>query len=465
MNDSSLKHTLGIFGLSFAILIGLSALPIGELTNNIAKDFNLFEDLFPKENDSDSRQVSEIEPDAELIALLNEHEQAAPAEETVAPVEEATDVVAEPYSDGPEIIDGIVCFENYSGQPLLSKFRQALSAAQKPVNIAVIGDSFIEGDIFCQDLRELLQSRLGGCGVGHLCMHTDFPGFRKSVSQADDGWTVRDVRSMGSKDSLRQLSGDYALAAATATATCKGTSYGNGTSAWDNSSFTYIAPASGTITLTNDNETAIFEVVADSEPATISLSGHTSKFRVESNVPGLKALGASLDGNSGVQLDCMSIRGNSGISHARLNKELIQNLRKNRDYSLIIIEFGTNALSAEQTDYSPYRLGMQKVVAKVKECYPAADIVIMGVPDRGVKEGTEVKSMPNCTAMVKAQRELARNSGVLFWDTREAMGGDGAVAEWRKRKLVNADYIHLNHAGGKELASLMFNAFTKALDE
>ena len=36
------------------------------------------------------------------------------------------------------------------------------------VRIAVFGDSFIEADIFTADLREMLQKRFGGCGVGFV---------------------------------------------------------------------------------------------------------------------------------------------------------------------------------------------------------------------------------------------------------------------------------------------------------
>ena len=60
--------------------------------------------------------------------------------------------------------------------------------------------------------------------------------------------------------------------------------------------------------------------------------------------------------------------------------------------------------------------------------------------------------------MVNAQRKAAADAGVHFWDTRAAMGGENAIAEWRKRRLVNADYIHLNHDGGRELADRLFKA-------
>ena len=67
--------------------------------------------------------------------------------------------------------------------------------------------------------------------------------------------------------------------------------------------------------------------------------------------------------------------------------------------------------------------------------------------------------------MVKAQRDIARRTGIAFWDMRQAMGGSGAAVDWHKRGLVNADYIHLNHKGGKELASVFVNSLILSLSE
>ena len=38
----------------------------------------------------------------------------------------------------------------------------------RPVRVAYYGDSFIEGDILVSDLRELMQARYGGYGVGWI---------------------------------------------------------------------------------------------------------------------------------------------------------------------------------------------------------------------------------------------------------------------------------------------------------
>ncbi|MCH5325791.1 MAG: hypothetical protein J1E29_01145, partial [Duncaniella sp.] len=98
-------------------------------------------------------------------------------------------------------------------------------------------------------------------------------------------------------------------------------------------------------------------------------------------------------------------------------------------------------------------------------CYPRADILVMGVGDRGEKRGGSVVSMSTAPAMITAQRDAARRAHCLFWDTREAMGGEGAVVEWSAAGDINKDYIHMTHKGGARLARQLFNAIQHSLNQ
>jgi lysophospholipase L1-like esterase len=170
-----------------------------------------------------------------------------------------------------------------------------------------------------------------------------------------------------------------------------------------------------------------------------------------------------INNNSGIVVDNMSMRGNSGISHRDLDVDLATQMRKYIDYDLIVMEYGINALSSQQTDYTAYGKIMQQVVRKIRQCYPNADILMLAVGDRGQKLNGEVQSLPTSQAMIDAQRNAAQTVGCLFWDTREAMGGPGSVVSWRERGLINADYIHLNAKGGAALSDEFIKSFKIAI--
>lgn len=92
-------------------------------------------------------------------------------------------------------------------------------------------------------------------------------------------------------------------------------------------------------------------------------------------------------------------------------------------------------MSPGQKNFKVYRQAMTEVVAHLRQCYPEAEFLIMGIGDRGEKRGGEVRSMASVPYMIEAQRDAARHAGCLFWDTREAMGGQDAIVEWTAEDL------------------------------
>ncbi|MDE6288591.1 MAG: hypothetical protein K2M00_07400 [Muribaculaceae bacterium] len=456
----------GIFVIMITAMMTLtvlSMLPWGDWTNNNFKDFNLLADIIPQ---SDKTYITHEELDPELAALEQESHELAKQDTTVLPADTvpAVTVLAELPDDfvAPKQ-DDVVLIEDYSQDGSgLSAIKSGLSGDS--YRIAVLGDSYIEGDIFTQDIRAGLQDHFGGTGVGYLSAYTAFPGFRQSVRQEGKGWKDHDIRKI-KNDGNRILSGMYHTGTVGATIGYKGSSRPAHVDSWTKTTMLFIAPHSGTITVKGSDEyEEVFEIEASTEVQSIVIDRPLSSISIQSNIDGLISLGNWLETPAGVKLDCMSLRGNSGISHRNLNKDIIGQMRRYIDYDLIILEFGINALSSEQRSYTNYTRAMIEVVNEIKACYPDATILILGIGDRGQKQGTAVGSMSTAPAMVKAQREIARRTGSLFWDMREAMGGNGAVVDWHRRGLVNSDYIHLNHKGGKALAEIFVNSLLKSIN-
>ncbi len=226
----------------------------------------------------------------------------------------------------------------------------------------------------------------------------------------------------------------------------------------------FIAPENSIISVkTSDSEWEERNITAADTVQCIEIEGTTSRFELKTSSPKLVGLGVWLDGESGVSLDCMSSRGFSGITLTKINPTLCREMATEIDYNLIILEFGINAMSSSQKDYSIYSGRMVEVINHVRKCYPRADILVMGVGDRGEKRGGVVRSMATAPAMINAQRDAARRAHCLFWDTREAMGGEDAVVQWCDEGLINKDYIHMTHKGGARLADALYKAISHSL--
>lgn len=452
-----------VLATALAALVLLSLLPWGRATDHVLKDFNLVGDIM---RGGDTTFVSHDQLDPDLAALAAEPLSMSAATDTTV-AQPQTTALPDDFR-APAASDGTVLIEDYTpGHDGLRRVAAGLAAASRGLyRIAVLGDSYIEGDILTQDIRSQLQTAYGGSGVGYMAAYSELPGFRRSVKQSGTGWTGREIRKMKPGD-FRTLSGQYFTAKAGASARYKGTSKVANAATWDRSTILFIAPAGGTVTLRGGEGTA--DEVCRVEPSTtvqaLTLDKPAGEFAFSTDIDGLAVLGVWLESTHGVQVDNMSLRGNSGISHRNLNMDVISGMRRHIDYNLIILEFGINALASNQTDYTAYANAMQQTVNTVKRAYPDATVMLLGIGDRGQKRGTEIGSMPTAAAMVKAQRDVARATGVLFWDMRAAMGGDGAVVDWNGRGLVNADYIHLNHKGGKALADIFVNSLNKSIRE
>lgn len=78
----------------------------------------------------------------------------------------------------------------------MMRFNRALTrgAAGRPVRIAVLGDSFIEGDIITADLREQLQNLCGGRGVGFVPFASPLAKFRGTVLHSFSNWDIYNIR-------------------------------------------------------------------------------------------------------------------------------------------------------------------------------------------------------------------------------------------------------------------------------
>lgn len=489
--DSAQWRTAFAVIAAVAIVAFVSVLPLRKLTGGMIDDFNLLADVVAVVDSLEQSDTIDVLHDDAIDPLLRKaiaESRDATGRDIAARLDSAftagsvsrpdsasavgqalePDTVVSLPEARPSVKDdnGVVAIEDYTpSQSGLSAMRSALMSGRM-VRIAVVGDSYIEGDIFTQDLREKLQSRFGGCGVGYVSMHTDFPGFRRSVRQGGSGWTAHKHGEKGTSNSYVGLSQHYFTPkeGAKALSTYKGDKKIRHVDQWEISRFLFVAPHGATITMTDgdgENHTSTFAPSPDVQ--SMEVNKITGSLSLSTSTPSIKALGVWLESSSGVSVECMSTRGFSGLSLSSLNYNLCRQMDEKLGYDLIILEFGLNAMSASQKNYSVYSREMIKVIRHLHECFPSASIILMGVGDRGQKRGGELHSMSTVGNMVSAQRDAAREAGCLFWDIREAQGGNDAVVEWSRKGLIGKDYTHMSHKGGKVLAEEFYNALMMQL--
>jgi hypothetical protein len=450
--------------LVFFICIGLYGLPDSLLGYKIKK-VDLLSDIRIKETpvslDSLRAQLEGTEvTEIDSTALCDSTEQADLKDLKAI---ELRDSLYKVMTASHEADAAGVRIEDYSvGHMGLNRFFAALNRSKsRPVRIAVTGDSFIEGDIMVADLRNGMQEKFGGRGAGFVPVTSPTAQFRPTISQRATGWTTHSI--LNDKKQAYTLSGmTFEVKADKAEISFKATGY-----------YERLKSVSSLKLLYEKTEGTNMQLVHNASPDTIyhSLSSASTidQYIVQADsikegcltfmdAKGFRALGLALEDNEGVVVDNFSLRGNSGLLMEHLNPVDCESFDKIRHYDLIILQYGLNVVNEDMLQYGWYRTRMIQVVNHLRSCFPETDFLLLGVSDCCNQYNGEFQTMPAVLALLHAQRQVARQAGIPFWNTFGAMGGENSMVKFVDKGWASKDYTHMSFRGGREIARSLINA-------
>ncbi|MDR1525308.1 MAG: hypothetical protein LBS79_08680 [Tannerella sp.] len=348
-----------------------------------------------------------------------------------------------------------------SGHTGLRRFFAALNNInhlERPVRIAFLGDSFIEGDIFVADFRAQMQERFGGRGVGFIPVTSNVAQYRPTIKQSADGWnTYSIIKNKNRKYVLSGLS--FEPKSDNAFIRFQTVDMYPGLEEVSSIKFIYLNNENTGLLLKSDADTSYYELPPAETVTQYEINGKFTKGTMQfRNVAGLNAIGVAFEDNRGVVVDNFSLRGNSGTIMAELDGESCRELQRVRPYDLLVLQYGLNVASDSIREYGWYRNQMVTVVEHLQDCFPGADILILGISDRSHKSGGTYNTMPAVLSLLRAQRQTAQKAGVTFWSIFAAMGGRNSMIKYVDLNWASKDYTHLAFRGGREIASALFEA-------
>jgi len=350
----------------------------------------------------------------------------------------------------------------------LSKFFNALNETKsKKIRIAHYGDSIVWGDVISCDLRENFQKRYGGQGAGFQSIATDDIKVKETTKHTfSDNWEWASLFTRNPKNYTLGMAGTVAK-----TNSSGWTQY-IGSNKYSTKSFRTVRLFYNNATnnckvnysLNNGGQTTIkLEPGANVKESVINSGSDVNNIKLNfESCGGTNFFGVSLESGNGIYVDNFPIRGNSGISIADIPKNIFQDFNKLLNYKLIILNFGLNIASPEQTNYTWYRTKMVKVINYLKETFPDCSILMVSVGDKAIKKGTRFLTDPSITQVLKEQKDIADQSGVAFWNLFDAMGGENSMVEWANQNLCHKDYSHFTEKGGKLVADMIVEALMNA---
>ena len=230
--------------------------------------------------------------------------------------------------------------EDYSlGHIGLQRFFAALKNRRelnRPVRVAFLGDSFIEGDIMVADFRSGMQKEFGGRGVGFVPVTSVAAQFRPTVEQRASGWTTWSM--------LTDHEHGYTLSGMMFEANEENASIHVKTT----KRYPELQTFSSLKLIYEQNKNTEMRLVCNASADTLQemlpATSIVTQYELEGmfteadftfkNTPEFRALGVAMEDHSGVVVDNFSLRGNSGMILERLDVSRCQALNKIRPYDL-----------------------------------------------------------------------------------------------------------------------------------
>ncbi|TND07167.1 MAG: hypothetical protein FD123_3312 [Bacteroidetes bacterium] len=345
---------------------------------------------------------------------------------------------------------------------------EQLKTKGKQVRIAYFGDSMIEGDLISQDLRALMQDTFGGYGVGFMPITSIVAGFRQSIIHSfSTNWTDHNLLEKNSGGHAPGITGHTFVPAFT----------GQGDSTITGSWVKYTAPNRARLDrfynvrlFYGKTESACYvncnkqnhklDGVNAVNQLYVNRGGAIQAVQAGFSCGGpLDVYGFSMDTDSGVFVDNLSYRGNSGLPLTQMPYRVLNGLNQHLDYDLIILQYGPNVVNSKLKSYDWYEKGMVEVVKHLKQAFPTASILVISTGDKGYRKNGVMGTDPAVPILVESQRKTAEKTGAAFWNLYQAMGGEASMVKWVQGDTVyaNKDYTHFNHRGAKRIGKMLFD--------
>ena len=358
-------------------------------------------------------------------------------------------------------------------------FREMEQAREqhRTVRILHYGDSQIEMDRISQDLREGVQKRFGGIGTGFFPALGNVPsasvnrsatgGFSHYTMYGDSTTSRAGHRRYGMLAQVVQLSGSGSV-------TLRGTENKNArerVKEFSSVSVLYghagkdleIQVTSDTVKTSLTTRTAASGVTLRTWQFSHPVRRAALQFNGKAELYGISA-----DGDGGVAVDNVPLRGSTGTVFTRIDSTVMRENLALANTRLIILQFGGNYVPAVGGTRSieKYQEQMEQQISYFHEVAPEAKILLIGPSDMGKSVNGRIVTWPRLPQMVDSLKATALRNNAAYWDLFHMMGGENSMVEWVRHSppLAGADYIHFTPAGAREAGEAFTRSFLTYYD-
>jgi hypothetical protein len=347
----------------------------------------------------------------------------------------------------------------------------------RTVRALFFGTSEIGFDRVTSQIRRRMQARFGDGGKGFVVIA---PGWRyqrhRDIDWRVDGnWDVFSVRANRREDGRYGLGGVLAINHGPAWVEYRTLTVD---AARDAGYFDFLAgsrwarlelyyqgfPNAGAVTLEVDGElhtVSTARAVVEDDVFTLEAEDGPHQTRITTGDREVRLYGVAMERSSGFVLDALMVIGAWGHTHLNYDEAHLEKQVELRWPDLIIFQLGAkeafrkpNLTDDEAEEFvKQYTLAVERTLAG----RPGTSCLIVSMKDMGLRSRNRVITTPAVPKIVAGSREVAHNTGCAFFNTFEALGGEGTMERWSEHepRLVSPDLGHLMRPGAVAVGDII----------
>lgn len=173
--------------------------------------------------------------------------------------------------------------------------------------------------------------------------------------------------------------------------------------------------------------------------------------------------GVMLDGQEGVAVDNIPMRGCSGQQFCMINKDQLADAYAQLNVGLVILQFGGNSVPYLKSPkpIATYCENIGRQIDRIHECCPKAKILFIGPSDMSTTINGNLQTYPDMERVISGLRDTALAHGAAYWSIYHAMGGYNSMLAWNSKGWAGSDYIHFSHKGAVVMGDMLAEAFER----
>ncbi|MEM6954405.1 MAG: GDSL-type esterase/lipase family protein [Myxococcota bacterium] len=331
------------------------------------------------------------------------------------------------------------------------------------------GDSSIATDLITSTMRRRMQRRFGDGGHGFVLMGNGYLAYRHRdvFVAASDEWSLREIVRRHDRDGFYGYGGVQFRGrpgARTRFATVDDAPVGNAVNRFEiwyqrhrrGGDIHYRVdrgPRQVVSTRQDEREDAVQRV-------DLPLGAHELEVRFGGHGQ-TRLYGAVLENvGAGVVYDSLGLVGARAARLLYFDAEHIARQLEMRQTNLLILGFGGNEAS-DRIQRERYQADFEAVIERMRGTREDLSCLVFAPLDQAKRDDRgRIVSLSTMEDIVEAQRAAAEESGCAFFDTWDAMGGEGAMGDWfrARPRLAMSDLRHATPAGYEVIGNLFYKA-------